>query len=45
MITGAKNREDIYKAYQNILPILKEYKKTDQKLGKDLKKLNSENGK
>ena len=45
VITGAKNREDIYKAYQNILPILKEFKKTDAKLGKDLKKINSENGK
>ena len=45
VITGAKNREDIYKAYQNILPILKEFKKTELKFGKDLNKLNSENGK
>jgi transcription initiation factor TFIID TATA-box-binding protein len=29
VLTGAKNREDIYKAYQTILPILKSYKKKE----------------
>jgi len=29
VLTGAKNREDIYKAYKTILPILKHYKKKE----------------
>ncbi len=34
VITGAKNREDIYKTYQNILPILSKFKKTENILEK-----------
>ena len=33
VLTGAKNREDIYKAYNNILPILMQFKKSEFKLG------------
>lgn len=33
VLTGAKNREDIYKAYNNILPILMQYRKSEYKLG------------
>lgn len=42
VITGSKNREDIYKTYQKILPILSQFKKTELKFGKDINKLNSE---
>lgn len=31
VLTGAKNREDIYKAYQKIIPILSQFKKSDYK--------------
>ena len=34
VLTGAKNREDIYKAYNNILPILVQFKKDEFQLGK-----------
>ena len=37
VLTGAKTREDIYKAYQNILPILSQFKKSEYKYEKDLK--------
>ena len=33
VLTGAKNIEDIYKAYNNILPILMQFKKSEFKLG------------
>lgn len=33
VLTGAKNREDIYKAYNNILPILMQFKKSEFELG------------
>ena len=36
VLTGAKNREDIYKAYDKILPILAQYKTAEIKLGKKL---------
>ena len=41
VLTGAKTREDIYLAYQKILPILSQYKKTEYKYEKDLQ-LNGE---
>ena len=37
VLTGAKNREDIYIAYHKILPILSEFKKSEYKFEKDLK--------
>ena len=33
VLTGAKNREDIYKAYDKILPILMKFRKSEFKLG------------
>ena len=35
VLTGAKTRSDIYRAYQNILPILANYKKKDVSIGTD----------
>ena len=31
VLTGAKNREDIYKAYQKIIPILQQFRKSEYK--------------
>jgi len=44
VLTGAKNREDIYKAYQKILPILSQFKKNEYNIGKVFN-LNINNGK
>lgn len=30
VLTGAKNKEDIYKAFENMYPVLKKYKKNQQ---------------
>ena len=42
VLTGAKTREDIYKGYQNILPTLRKYRKSESNLGKKLNELNNE---
>ena len=42
VLTGAKTRDDIYKAYQTMLPILQKYKKTDKNIGKELSAKNNE---
>jgi transcription initiation factor TFIID TATA-box-binding protein len=36
VLTGAKNREDIYKAFDKILPILMKFRKNEYKLGNQL---------
>ena len=36
VLTGAKNREDIYKAYQEILPILSKFDKSVYDITKEL---------
>ena len=41
VLTGAKNRDDINKAYQKILPILSQFKKSEYKLGKEYVDLNN----
>ena len=41
VLTGAKTRDDIYKGYQKILPILSQFKKTELKFGKELKEVNN----
>ena len=41
VLTGAKNRDDIYKAYNKILPILTQFKKAEFKLGKELIGINN----
>ena len=38
VLTGAKKREDIYRAYQKIIPILNQFKKSEYK-GKELENL------
>ena len=45
VLTGAKKREDIYRAYQRIIPILTQFKKSEY-LGKniDINIINKENG-
>ncbi len=40
VLTGAKNREDIYKAYYNILPILMQFRKSELKLGSQINGIN-----
>ena len=40
VLTGAKTREDIYKAYQNILPILSQFKKSEYKFNMKMNQLN-----
>ena len=45
VLTGAKNREDIYKAYQNILPILHQFRKDEFKFGNQLSGLSKGKGK
>ena len=40
VLTGAKIREDIYKAYDKILPILHQFKKSEFKLGNQLNGIN-----
>ena len=42
VLTGAKNRDDIYKAYNKILPILAQFKKAEIKFGKELIGINKE---